>query len=85
MRGLGILAGMGALLAGPALATPHHKGGTRYPVGQKPNSNRYTPHQGEREVARRLRQQKRDRERQQLRHPMGVNCGLSRRGRLVQH
>jgi hypothetical protein len=37
------------------------------------------------EIARRLRQQARDRLRQQERHPMGVNCGLSRRGKLVQH
>lgn len=48
-----------------ALATDHPKGRTRYPTGHARNGRGYnTPHQGEREIARRLRQRARDEQRQ---------------------
>ncbi len=56
MHGLGILAGLAALTAG----APHHMGRTRYPAGHKPGGYRFRPHNGNREVARRLRQRERD-------------------------
>lgn len=45
----------------------HHKGSTRYPTGHKPNRSHYRPHQGEREIARRLRQKARDKQNQEAR------------------
>lgn len=55
----------------------HHKGSTRYPTGHKPNRSHYRPHQGEREIARRLRQKARDEQRQRERaeqmHEFAVN------------
>lgn len=86
MRGLGILAGVAALASASMPAAGHHAGRTRYPAGHKRRTGYgYRPHNGAREVARRLRQAARNKARQMERHPSGVNCGLSRRGRIVIH
>lgn len=37
----------------------HHKGSTRY-IGGRPSTSKYKPHQGKREIARRLRQMQRN-------------------------
>lgn len=41
-------------------APPRHLGRTRYPKGKRPLRSKFLPHQGEREIARRLRNAQRD-------------------------
>ncbi len=75
---------------GPVLRTEHHMGRTRYPAGYKPRKGYYfKPHNGEREIARRLRQAERNAEK---RRDRCVACngfgeegqiGLSRRGNVL--
>lgn len=93
MRGR-ILGLIGTALSGLAAATMpasnHHAGRTRRPVGYRGGGGyRFRPHNGEREIARRLRQQARDAERQRQRALkrdgviMAGQVGISRRGRLI--
>lgn len=73
MRSFASIAGLAALVAGPALAVSEtrHLGSTRYPTGPKPNRSHYRPHQGEQEIARRLRHKARDEQRQRERAKSG--------------
>jgi hypothetical protein len=102
MRAFNIAAALSALSM-PALgplhpAGKHHQGSTRYPTGHKPNRSVYRPHHGEREIARRLRHQARDEQRQRERgapdfavrvfgaeFASGLSGGarVSRRGRVI--
>lgn len=69
MRSLGVAAllaaassSVGNVLAGLERLRPrqpHHYGQTRHIGGYKAARSKYRPHQGEREIARRLRQQAR--------------------------
>lgn len=70
-----------------ALGAPRHMGRTRYPAGWARNGREsvYRPHAESREAERRVRQMVRNKQRRMERYPAGVNCGLSRRGKLVDH
>ena len=92
MRRIGNMGAAAALLAmTTAFAAPHHMGRTRYPKGHKPSggiANIY--HSNEREIARRLRPQARNLERQRARAADCFGCQiegverLSRRGRYIR-
>lgn len=75
----------------------HHMGRTRYPKGWKRQTGYgFRPHNGEREIARRLRQAARNEERQRARvharieqsrgtwMPAPGTVGISRRGRFLK-
>jgi hypothetical protein len=70
-------------------AREHHKGRTMRPSGYRTRPGRYLPHQSDREIARRLRQQERDKANQLARAQLwrGIGAkpgvGLSRRGKPV--
>lgn len=87
MKTRGLLAAV-ASLAGAALTAaldrPQHLGRTSYHNGwrQFQRGHRIRPHQGEREIARRLRQAERDKQNQLARDVFGDN-GYSRRWRLI--
>jgi len=92
MRRIGILGTIAAAAMagmGPLVRGHHDVGSTRY-SGHRPSRGRLMPHQGKREIARRLAQAARDEERQRARaelHPfyaaiMDTNR-LSRRRRAV--
>lgn len=51
-------------IAGPFMGRQHHMGRTRYAHGRRPRYSAYRPHQGEREIARRLAQAERNEQRQ---------------------
>lgn len=81
-----------ALTAAAPVGPVHHMGRSRYPTGHKPNRSCYRPHQGEREIARRLRQKARDEQRQRDRAKSGSAAirallaktdRVSRRGRVI--
>jgi hypothetical protein len=88
--------GMFGAFLGTSL-TQHHMGRTRYAAGWKGvGKSRYAPHQGEREIARRLRQAQRVEERRaerlaDARHRFGghglsivkMATGITRRGNYV--
>jgi hypothetical protein len=82
---------IGALVAagvGMAWSAGHHMGRTRYPTGWKHVGQAgYRPHQGQQEIARRLRQAERDEANQRTRfevaHPDSSEGRLSRRWRLL--
>lgn len=101
MRRAGMLGALAAgltMTVGPVLATDHHRGRTRYPTGHARNGRGHgIPHQGEREIARRLRQRARDihNRAERLAKRLGANAvkpwnipqnavGISRRGRYVE-
>lgn len=73
LLGAGTLAGIATLAAAAigdgllAVAPKHHMGRSRYGAGTRPRRSWYKPHQGPREIARRVRQEERNRERQLLR------------------
>jgi len=79
-------AGLLAVAAQPG----HHMGPARYSAGQRPRRSWYVPHQGPREIARRLRQEERNRDNQIIRADgnfayqiMGA-ARVSRRGRILE-
>ncbi|QZP06818.1 hypothetical protein [Caenibius sp. WL] len=97
MSFLGKLVAAAAASVGMGIRTPHHMGRTRYAPGWKHvGDGRYMPHQGKREIARRLRQaeaieRKRAERIEAVRHIYGglgptilyVATGITRRGRFV--
>ena len=82
-----ILASALGLAAVAPLREPHHQGRTRYREGLKGvGKGRYLPHQGKREIARRVRQAERDATRQLDRsafYCVGDCAGLSCRMRVI--
>ena len=99
LLGAGTLAGIATLAAAAigngllAVAPKHHMGRTRYGAGTRPRRSWYKPHQGPREIARRIAQEERNRERQIERgsnygwdaknKPVTTGARLSRRGNVL--